>query len=376
MLGLHLHLGALEAQVGGFRSIGASQTTEFAVRYTSPMAETDQTALLAAARAGDHDAFSALVDPLRRELFAHCYRLLGSAEDAEDALQETLIRAWRRFETFEGRAPLRAWLYKIATNSALEFREQRHRRSLPSLLAAAADPSQGLGPPVTEPVWLEPALDSMLGPHSPGPEALYDARESISLAFLAALQHLPGRQRAVLILRDVLGWRAAEVAELLSSSEAAVNSSLQRARETTKSLKSSWGVEPPPQPVDRATETLLHNYVRAWETADVGGLVSLLRTDAVLAMPPFAAWFQGREAIDAFLRAVVFPDGSAGAFRLLPIAANRAPGFAVYQRGAEGGFQPNAIVVLELSAGAIAECHHFLSFDGRLFDRFGLPASL
>jgi RNA polymerase sigma-70 factor (ECF subfamily) len=332
---------------------------------------------LAAARAGDSAAFGHLVDPYHRELLVHCYRILGSLEDAEDILQETLLRAWRRLDSFEGRASLRAWLYKIATNAALDALTHRRRRGLPPALAAPADPRDPFPAPVSEPIWLEPLPDTLVDERPIfNPEARYEARESVTLAFLAALQTLPGRQRAVLILRDVLGWRAGEVAELLDTSVQAVNSALQRARTRMKQQGNGRPAAAVVATSDAQLAALLARYVAAWEEADVPTLVALLREDAVLTMPPLPVWFRGRAAIRAFLANQLLAGPARGRFRFLATRANGAPAFATYQQDAGGVYRPVALQVLAVVGGAIARLDDFLVFDDRLFTRFGLPAQL
>jgi RNA polymerase sigma-70 factor (ECF subfamily) len=331
---------------------------------------------LAAVRAGDQAAFARLIEPYRRELLVHSYRMLGSLEDAEDILQETLLRAWRRLPTFEGRAPLRAWLYKIATNMALDVLDSKQARALPMHVAPPSDPGDPLAAPREEPLWLEPLPDSLLPAETQSPEAIYDLRESVTLAFLAALQHLPGRQRAVLILRDVLAWRADEVAGLLDMSVAAVNSALQRARSTMKALHRDVAMDTPASVGDAQTGALLAQYVHAWETADVPRLVALLREDAVLTMPPLAAWFHGRAAIQVFLVEHLFQGDTAGRYRLLPTRANGCPAFAVYARDGNGVYLPAALQVLSMATDGIAALHDFLTFDDRLFTRFDLSPRL
>jgi RNA polymerase sigma-70 factor (ECF subfamily) len=329
-----------------------------------------------AARGGDHAAFARLIEPYRRELLVHCYRMLGSFEDAEDTVQETFLRAWRRLESFEGRAPFRAWCYKIATHAALDARDHRRVRSLPTITRPPADPRDPLPPPSTELLWLEPLPDAVLAAESAGPEALYDVRESVALAFLAALQHLPGRQRAVLILRDVLAWRADEVAELLDMTVAAVNSALQRARATMRALPAAYRAAAPPPAADAWMATLLSRYVEAWESADVVRLAALLRDDAVLTMPPLPAWYQGRVAIQDFLLGHLFTGDAAGRFRLVPTRANGCPAFAAYTRGADGIFRPGGLQVLDIAGDRIAAIHDFLALDDRLFARFGLALTV
>ena len=331
---------------------------------------------IGAARAGDSAAFARLIEPHRRELLVHCYRMLGSFEDAEDVLQETLLRAWRRLESFEGRAPFRAWCYKIATNAALDARVGREPRSLPSLSQLPADPRDPLPPPHAEPIWLEPLQEELVPAQTAGPESVYDARESVALAFLAALQHLPGRQRAVLILRDVLAWQATEVGDLLDMSVAAVNSALQRARATMRMLPNTYRSGETAPVADEQIAVLLAEYVQAWETADVSRLAVLLREDAVTTMPPVPAWYQGRAAVGDFLRLHLFAGNAAQRFRLVPTRANGCPAFGVYQRGEDGVYRPGALQVLEIDGDRIGAIHAFLTIDDRLFKRFGLAPTL
>ncbi len=325
-----------------------------------------------AARAGDQAAFARLIEPYQRELLVHCYRMLGSLEDAEDTLQETFLRAWRRLGSFEGRASFRAWCYKIATHAALDALDGRRMRSLPTITHAPADPRDPLPPPHMEPLWLEPLPDAVLPAENASPEALYDVRESVALAFLAALQHLPGRQRAVLILRDVLAWRADEVAELLDMTVAAVNSALQRARATMRTLPGTYRADASAPVANARIATLLAQYVQAWEAADVPRLAALLRDDAVLTMPPLPAWYQGRAAIQAFLRQHLFMGEAARRFRLVPTQANGSPAYAAYTLGADGIYRPGALQVLSIAGDRIAAIHDFLALDDRLFTRFDL----
>ena len=227
----------------------------------------------------------------------HCYRFFGSLDEAEDALQETWLRAWRRISSLKDQSALRAWLYKIATNVSLDMLDRHQARSLPILAYPPADPQSPLPSPILDPIWIDPLPDEYLDWHSLNPEARIELHESVNLAFLTVLQLLPGRQRAVLILRDVLGWKAAEVAELLNISVPTVNSALQRARSTLKKHPQKAVSGRRPSTSDKQTETLLDRYIQAWETADATGLVSLLREDAVWTMPPLPAWYRGRQAI-------------------------------------------------------------------------------
>jgi RNA polymerase sigma-70 factor (ECF subfamily) len=330
---------------------------------------------LAAARAGDQEAFKQLVEPYLGELQVHCYRFFGSLEDAEDMLQETLLRAWRRLDTYAGRASFRAWLYKIATNVCLDTLDRHRVRSLPNLAQHPAAPPATPGDPlpaaVLDPVWLDPLPDSLLGNAAAEPDAVYEIHESVTLAFLAVLQQLPGRQRAVLILRDVLGFSASETAQILDVTVVAVNSALQRARDTMQAGHKRRAARPADERV--AAARLLERYVRAWEAADSEGLVSLLREDAILTMPPLPAWYRGRADIRAFLDGFLFAGRAAGSFRLLPCQANGMPGFALYERDTAGDYRPGAVHLLTLEEGQIAEIHDFLAFDPHLFERLGLP---
>jgi RNA polymerase sigma-70 factor, ECF subfamily len=260
--------------------------------------------LLEAARAGDEDAFGRLVEPHRPQLHAHCYRMLGSVHDAEDALQDSLLRAWRGLERFEGRSSLRTWLYTIATNACLNLIERRPKRVLPVDYGPATDPHVGPGEPVVESVWLEPYPDETLGLEDglAAPEATYEQREAVELAFIAALQHLPPNQRAVLILREVLGFSAKEVAETLDTTVASVNSALQRARASLDDRLPDQSQQATLRALgDDGLRELVESYVDAWERADVDAVVAMLAEDACFAMPPLASWFYGREGIAEFL---------------------------------------------------------------------------
>jgi RNA polymerase sigma-70 factor (ECF subfamily) len=324
---------------------------------------------LAAARAGNQDEFSALVEPYRRELQLHCYRMLGSLEDAEDLVQETLLRAWRRLDTFEGRAALRTWLYKIATNACLDALDKKRRRGLPPDRIPAGDPRQPLEPPTHEFTWLEPYPDEWLPDASPSPEARYVQRESISLAFLSALQMLPPRQRAVLVLRDVLDWPAAEVAGALDLTVSAVNSALHRARVALAKPDAAHATEGARRlPSDADLRALLTRYVQAWESADVTTLIGLLRDDATFTMPPSPSWYAGHAAIQMIMTTVVFHDR----WRLRAVGVNGQPGFARYKADADGVYRAAAIQVLTVTAdGQIADLTTFMTPS--LVERFGLP---
>jgi RNA polymerase sigma-70 factor (ECF subfamily) len=330
--------------------------------------------LLESARRGDRDAFETLTEPFRKELQLHCYRMLGSIHDAEDLVQETLLRAWRGLAEFEGRASLRSWLYRIATNACLN--------ALASRTSAQRRLPQELGPPSSAPPkaaaedvpWLEPYPDAALAGVSAtplGPEARYEMREAVELAFVAAIQHLPPRQRAVLLLRDVLGSSAAEAAQLLEMSIASINSALQRARAT---LGTRAGSPRARVPDDDAQRALLDRYVETWEAADLDGLIALLKADAILSMPPFREWFAGREAIRGFLAYAWTTRGYAG-FRLVPTGANGQPAFGLYFRTHDSAeFRAHSLQVLTLRDGEIEVLTNFRS--AQLFDAFGLPAVL
>lgn len=308
--------------------------------------------------------FLSQADPYRRELLAHCYRMLGSVHDAEDLVQETMLRAWRGYDRFEGRSTLRTWLYRIATTQCLTALESRGRRPLPTGLGG---PSDTAGQPLEkreEVPWLEPMPS---GTDDEDPASIVTSRESTRLAFVAALQHLPAKQRAVLILRDVLAWRAAEVAELLDTTTAAVNSALQRARAQLAA------VAPTPDDVtEPATEekrALLARYVAAFERKDIDGIVALLAQDAVWEMPPFTTWFQGPEQVARHL-ADQCPGGP-GDFRFVTTEANGEPALGMYLRGDDGVFRRFALQTFTVRG---AEYTHVISFfDHRLFDTFGLP---
>ncbi len=311
--------------------------------------------------------FDALAEPHRHELQVHCYRMLGSFQEAEDLVQETFLRAWKRLDTYERRAPFRAWLYKIATNACLDTLKQRRRRGLPTTSYPPADPDKPFAPPTNEFLWLEPYPDSLMAGLTPNPEARYAAQESVRLAFLIALQALPPRQRAALILRDVLDWRAKEVAVALDTTVSAVNSALNRAR-TTLAQHYQTGDSFHIQPEDTSTRKLLDEYVHRWETADISGLVSLLKQDAAFAMPPSPSWYQGRAAIGQFLSGILPPVQ----WRLRPCRANNQPAFGLYQFDpANGHFRPFAVQVLSLSGEQISAVTTFLY--PTLFAAFGLP---
>lgn len=332
----------------------------------------DAAALLVRARAGDETSFESLVAPLRPELVSYCYRLLGSLADADDLTQEALLRAWRGLGGFDGRASLKNWLYRIATNACLTELGRRPRRALPD---ARGEPSDGGSPPsapIAEPVWLSPCPHSTWETEKQGPEARYASRESVAIAFLALVQELPPLQRAVLVLRDVLGWSAAETAEILETSVAAVNSALQRARATTEAWHEGRSARTALNADDEQGRKLLAAYVRAWEAGDMDALAKLLREDATLTMPPVPTWFRGRAVVARFLG---FMLPTMGVQRLVAIEASGAPGFAVYVRApGDEAFRAQGIQVLDVDAAGVARIDMFL--DPTLFARFGLGDTL
>jgi len=314
--------------------------------------------------------FLQLTDRYRRELLAHCYRMLGSVHEAEDLVQETYLRAWRSYHGFEGRSSLRTWLYRIATNACLNALESRSRRPLPTGLGApSADPDDPLVEQ-TEVPWLEPVPDAMVGATASDPAVIVASRESIRLALVAALQHLPPRQRAVLVLRDVLKLRATEVAEMLDTSTAAVNSTLQRARaQLDQAGLTEDDIVEPTEPGQRE---LLDRYVRALQDKDIPAIVELFTACAVWEMPPFTGWYEGPEHIGRLVDTHC-PAGP-GELRLLPTEANGQPAFAMYIRGDDGGWHAFQLHVLTLTAAGIS--HVIAFFDLSLFTTFGLPMTL
>jgi RNA polymerase sigma-70 factor (ECF subfamily) len=313
------------------------------------------------------ESFVELADPYRPELLAHCYRILGSVDDAEDLVQETYLRAWRGYDGFEGRSTLRAWLYRIATTACLSALEHRSRRFLPSGLGAPSDnPHQPLDFGQPQLPWVQPMPDSLLVGSAADPAAIAVSRSSVRLALVAALQHLPARQRVVLILRDVLAWRAAEVAELLETSSAAVNSILQRARAQLELVAPDE--DAPQGPLDARHRDLLDRYVRAFEACDIEALLKLLRAEVTLEMPPEVTWFAGRAAVGGFIAEKIFR--GPGAMRLFPSAANDQPALAVYHLGQDGRLHAHALQVLTLREGEVAAITAFR--QPTLFPLFGL----
>ncbi len=288
-------------------------------------------ALLESARKGDESAFESIVEMRRSELQAHCYRMLGSTHDAEDALQEALVRAWRGLPRFEGRSSLRSWLYKIATNTCLDAIGRRPKRVLPLDYAPASDPHQGPGDPVIESVWVEPYPDELFGVEDgfAAPEARYEQREAVELAFIAALQHLPATQRAVLVLREVLGFSAKETAEQLETTTASVNSALQRARATIDEKLPDQTQQATLRTLgDEKVAAIVDRYMKAWETNDVETVVEILAEDATFAMPPLASWFTGTEALRTFLS--LAPMSGDWRWKAIPVQSNGQPALAFY----------------------------------------------
>jgi RNA polymerase sigma-70 factor, ECF subfamily len=322
-----------------------------------------------AAMLGSAD-FARLTDPFRPELLAYCYRMLGSLHDAEDQLQETMIRAWRSYGQFEGRASVRTWLYRIATNCCLRALENRGRRPFPAGLGGPSDPDGPLDQARPEVPWLEPFPDVLLDAESADPAAIVTSRQDVRLALIAALQYLPGRQRSVLILRDVLMWRAAEVAELLGTSTVAVNSVLQRARVGLRDIAPVR--DEVREPADVHQRALVDQYAAAIENADVTALMRLLRADATFEMPPQSAWFLGREQIGRFLASYVLREP--GDLRTIRTSANGQPALAVYQRARDGVHRAHVVQVLTCTTAGVARIVAFR--DPGLFAAFGLPPEL
>ncbi|MEU5896270.1 MULTISPECIES: sigma-70 family RNA polymerase sigma factor [Streptomyces] len=307
----------------------------------------------------------------RVELTGYCYRMLGSAFEAEDAVQDTMVRAWRSFEKFEGRSSVRSWLYRIATNVCLDMLNAGNRRARPMDLTAAAPLAQAALNPRPDNTWLEPIPDARVLPTVGDPAEAAVAKESVRLAFVAALQSLPPKQRAVLILREVLAWKASEVAELIDTSVASVNSALQRARATlAERPEDDTAVS---DPLDEEQQKLLERYVAAFEGYDMAALTALLAEDAVMTMPPFDLWLRGTEDITGFMTTI---GASCANSRLVPVNVNGTPGFAHYKPDPDnGGFAPWAIQVIEISEGRITGFHCFLDTP-RWFPLFGMPLHL
>jgi RNA polymerase sigma-70 factor, ECF subfamily len=340
---------------------------------TGPTAR--ERALIAAARSGDESAYAALVEPHRRELRAHCYRMLGSVHDADDAVQDALLRAWRGLPRFEGRSTTRSWLYRITTNACLNAIARRPKaRVLPMDFGPSADPTEGAGMPLVESVWVEPYPDAdlPLADTFAAPDARYDQRESVELAFVAALQHLPPNQRAVLIMREVLGFSARESADALDTTVASINSALQRARKTIDAKLPERSQQTTLRALgDDDVRRLVERYVDAWARNDVDAVVAMLTEDATFSMPPNLSWFRGPAAIAAFL-----PTGPMSrARRFRPVEANGQLAFGTYIWEPDlGHFRPNAIHLIDLRGDRISAMTAFL--DRAVFPHFGLPETL
>jgi RNA polymerase sigma-70 factor (ECF subfamily) len=311
--------------------------------------------------------FTSLTGRFRGELLAHCYRMLGSAEEAEDLVQETYLRAWRSFDGFEGRSSVRTWLYRIATNVCLTAIERRSRRPLPSGLGAPAEDPQTQLVTAPEVPWLQPFPDALLAGERADPAAAAVSRTGIRLAFVAALQHLSARERAVLILRDVLEFPAAEAADLLGTTTTAVNSGLRRAR--AQLAQAQPAEDELAEPTDPAQRALLDRFAAAFETADASALAELLREDVALEMPPLLTWFAGRPIVARFMASRVF--ARFGGFRMVPVMANGQPAFAAYTRGDDGSYYAHEVLVPTLTETGIGRIIVFLNPD--LFRMFGLP---
>ena len=331
--------------------------------------------LLDAARTGDEHAFRQIVESHRAELHAHCYRMLGSVHDAEDALQDTLLRAWRGLPRFDGGSSLRTWLYTVATNVCRDALARRPKRVLPIGYGPASALGDEVGEPLVESVWIEPYPDEVLGPDEgfAAPEARYEQREALELAFVAALQHLPGTQRAVLILREVLGFSAREVADSLETTVPSVNSALQRARKTVAARLPARSQQETLRAVgDRRIRELVAAYVEAWAKGDVAAVRALLAEDAVFSMPPWQSWWRGADTIATFAKEAV---ESCSASLAVPVSANGQVAVAYYMLNAETGrYRATAIDVLTLDGRAITEITAFITPD--VFARFGLPDEL
>jgi RNA polymerase sigma-70 factor, ECF subfamily len=310
------------------------------------------------------------LEPHRRELTGYCYRMLGSGFEAEDAVQETMVRAWRNADSLESPEALRAWMYRIAHNVCLDMLKGSQRRARPMDLGPASTAASTVGPPLVEETWVMPIQDSRVLPTEGDPAEMAAARETVRLAFVAALQHLPPKQRAVLILREVLRWQASEVAELLNTSVASVNSALQRARATIDALEIDATTSPTTVDGDEERD-LLAKYVDAFESYDVNAFVSLLHDDAIMSMPPLDLWLRGAEEMGRWLLGQ--GSGCRGS-RLIPVRANGSPGFAQYRQESPGVHKPWGIQVLEIADGKVAELCTFLGEEH--FKAFGLPLEL
>ena len=342
-----------------------------------------QRELLEAAREGNDDAFRRLVEPHQKELHAHCYRMLASVHDADDALQDALLRAWRGLAKFDGRSSLRSWLYRITTNTCLDLISRRPKRVLPIDHGPVADPGDDLGEPLIESVWVEPYADEMLGLEDgyASPEARYERRESVELAFIVALQHLPATQRVALILRDVLGFSAREAAETLETTVASVNGALRRARKAAAERLPAQSQQVALRALgDDGLGKLVRRYVDAWEQADVDAILAMLVEDATFTMPPLPTWYRGHQAIALFLTRYALRDR----WRLVPARANGQLAFACYAWDAETeSHTALSLDVLTLEGTRATEVTSFVTpytrgparerFAADVFERFGLP---
>jgi RNA polymerase sigma-70 factor (ECF subfamily) len=348
--------------------------------------ERQEDELVATARAGDHDAFAQLVEPHRTELHAHCYRMIGSVHDADDALQEALLRAWRGLAKFEGRSSMRTWLLRITTNVCLDVIARRPKRALPMDYGPAADPNDGPGEPRMESIWVEPYADEQLGLEGgyASAEAQYERRESVELAFIAALQHLPGSQRAALILRDVVGLSAQEAAKTLETTVASVNGALRRAR---KALADNLPERSQQATLRRLSDDgirqLVERYIDAWERSDVDAILSMLADDATFTMPPLPTWYRGRDAIRTFLVRSALLER----WRLVPARANGQLAFGNYGWETEKKtYTPKTLDVVTLDGTVVKEITAFVTpftrgparegFAADVFERFGLPGDV
>ncbi|MET0144204.1 MAG: sigma-70 family RNA polymerase sigma factor [Ilumatobacteraceae bacterium] len=324
------------------------------------------------ARQHGDPAVEELLEPFRRELTGYCYRMTGSSFEAEDAVQETMVRAWKAYDSFEGRSALRSWLYRIATNVCLDHLNGRNRRARPMDLGSEpAVRATSTGPALPETTWIEPIPTGRVAPDGGDPGETAIAKESVRLAFIGALQHLPPRQRAVLILREVLRWHADEVAALLGTTVASVNSALQRARATIEA--SHLSLEDAPERVGEDDEELLARYLDAFQRYDMEALTELIREDATQSMPPFALWMQGRDDVFAWW---VGPGAACRNSRLVPTSANGQPAFGQYKHNPQTGvWEPWALQILELVDGQVADVIFFLD-TARMFPMFGLPPTV
>ena len=341
------------------------------------MGDEVESSLLQAGVAGDSEAFNQLFEPYRHELLLYGYRLLGSLQDAEDLVQEVGVRAWKKLATFEQRATFRTWLYRIATHLGCDLIETRQRRSLPQYAVSSTSPGVLTAMPGDVPgsgresLWIDPLPDTLLDDHLGEPETRYLRRESVTLAFLVILQTLPARQRAILLLRDVLEFRAKEVADLLALSTGAVESALQRARAALARQRVEQGEAAIATPGDPATRALLDRYLLAWESLNIPALVELLHEEATLSMPPYPWWLQGRAAISAFL-ASLLEDSTSNTWRLFAVAANAQPAYLSYRQTPEGSYHIQSVSLLTIRGQRITELTCFLT--PALCRRFDFPA--